>query len=162
MAGTAGNALPQPQGLSDFITSSGVNKNSCQTNKNYWVNNMDACKKKGWKYNKGNRETSRVNKDSCQTNKNYWDNNKDACKNEGWYYNTGNRNADINDEQCKKWKKNNPAKYDKNCKNVLAGFFANYEDADLIFDILTAGLYDEDEDVPDGDSKDDIDEAQDE
>ena len=160
MAGTADNVLSQPQGLLDFITSSGVNKNSCETNKNYWVDNKDACKNKGWYYNQGNR--SGVNKNSCQTNKNYWDNNKDACKNKGWYYNKGNRNADINDEQCEKWKKNNPAKYDKNCKNVLAGFFANYEDADLIFDILTAGLYDEDEDVPDGDSKDDIDEAQDE
>jgi hypothetical protein len=162
VAGTAGNVLPQPQGLSDFITSSGVNKNSCETDKTYWNKHIDECKKKGWYYNKSNRETSGVNKNSCQTNKNYWDKNKDACKKKGWYYNKGNRSADKNDEQCDKWKKNNPEKYDKNCKHALDDFFANYEDADLIFDILTAGLYDEDEDIPDGDSKEDLDEAHDE
>ena len=126
MAGTAGNVLPQPQDLSDFITSSGVIKNKCQSNKSYWESN------------------------------------KSECQRQGWYYNRGRRQNDINDEQCKKWKKNNPAKYDKNCKNALANFFANYEDADLIFDILTAGFYDKDEDIPDGDSKDGLEEAQDE
>ena len=124
MAGTAGNVLPQPQDLSDFITSSGVNKNKCQSNKSYWESNKKECKRKGWYYNRGRRQN---------------DDDDDGRQN------------DNDDEQCKKWKKNNRAKYDRKCKNALANFLANYEDADLIFDILTAGFYDEDEDILDGD-----------
>jgi hypothetical protein len=44
----------------------------------------------------------------------------------------------------------------------LDDFFANYEDAELIYDILTAGRDDEDENIKDGDSMDDLDRTQDE
>ncbi len=63
---------------------------------------------------------------------------------------------------------------DKECKKVLADFFTHYEDAELIFDILTAGRDNEDiqdkdiqnkdildEDIQDGDSKDDLEETHD-
>lgn len=82
-----------------------------------------------------------------------------------WYYNRGNRNNDQHSKQCRKWKKSNIEKYRKNCKKALADFFTNYEDAELIFDILTNVHDDEDiqdEDIWDGDSKDDLEETQDE
>ncbi len=105
---------------------------------------------------------SKTNKDDCQTDEDYWQKNKKACQDAGWFYNRGNRQNDKNDEQCKKWKKSNPTKYSKICKHALADFFANYKDAELIFDILTAGRDGEDENIQDGDSKDDLEGTQDE
>ena len=109
--------------------------------------------------------TSNPNKTKCETIEDYWENNKRACKDKDWYYNSRNRSNDQNNKQCRKWKTSNKEKYRKNCKKALADFFTNYEDAELIFDILTNVRDDEDiqdEDIRDGDSKDDLEETQDE
>jgi hypothetical protein len=114
--------------------------------------------------------SSGVKKKKCQENKNYWNDNKQKCKDAGYYYNRGNRSNDKNDQQCKRWKKHDYEKYEKNCKNILADFFTNYGDAELIFDILTAGRDNEDvqdddiqdDNFQDEDSKDDLEEIQDE
>ena len=109
------------------------------------------------------KPSSGVIKTSCQTNKDYWEKNKRACKDKDWYYNhSGKRSNDKHDEDCKRWKNGNIEKYRKNCKDALDDFFANYEDAELIYDILTAGRDDEDENIKDCDSMDDLDGTQDE
>ena len=138
MASTGDNVLPQA--LSDFIKSSGVNRNKC-------------CEDKG-----------------------YWEDHTQKCKDEGHYYNKdkGSRSDDKNHQQCKRWKKHDKKTYDKECKKVLADFFTHYKDAELIFDILTAGrdnkdIQDkdiqnkdiQDEDIQDGDSKDNLEETHD-
>ena len=162
LASTADNVLPQV--LPDAVAL-GINKKKCQTDRGYWIDNKAECKSNGWYYNSGNRRRS-INEYKCHTNKSYWNDNKAECKSNGWYYNkAGNRRDSINDEPCKRWKKNNQEKYDDYCRNALSDFFENYKDAELIADILT-GVYDDEdfklEDFHDEDFKDDLEESQDE
>ena len=83
MASTADNVLPQA--ISDFIASSGVNKNKCRQDKSYWKDHKQKCIKEGYYYN-----------------------------------NSKKRSDDKNDQQCKRWKKQDKKKYDEKCKKVLA------------------------------------------